>query len=82
MNKLIKIPTFDEMKFIEDYIKEQNFYIKRTDAEIIELFTVMVGLGLSPKKAVKNIGCVVKALKDEFNFKGSIEIGDIHNECI
>ena len=66
MEKQLRIITNQELKLINEYIIEQNFYKNDTQDEIRGLFLVMVGHGIEPEKAILNIGRTVSAIKNEY----------------
>lgn len=74
--KMVAITTEDDLELIGEYIKKQNFKKKETNTEIIDIFLVMIAHNIEPTKALKNISCIVNALKIEFEYKPEC------NECI
>ncbi len=62
----IRIPTEKELKLINDYIEEQDFYKNDTPDEVMGLFLVLIGYGLEPEKAISNIAGIVSAIKNEY----------------
>lgn len=66
MDKEIKIPTENELKLINDYIKEKDFWKSDTGEEVMGLFLVLVGFGLEPDKAINNISGIVNAMSNEY----------------
>jgi len=63
---MIKILSEQELKFINDYIEEQNFSKEEVKREVRDLFTVMVGYGMKRDIAINNIRPVINALKNEY----------------
>ncbi len=64
--KQITIPSIEELELINDYIKEQDFYKNDTSDSVIDLFLVLVGYGLKPEKALRNVRSIVSAIKNEY----------------
>ncbi len=65
-DKQISIPTQEDLKLIEDYIKEQDFWKSDTGDEVMGMFLVLVGHGLEPQKAINNISALVGSIQNEY----------------
>lgn len=63
----LRIPTFEELEIVNDYLEEQEFSEAKTNDEVMGLFLVMVGYGLEPEKAIKNISSFVAAMQNEYH---------------
>jgi len=66
MEKQIIIPTPDDLKLIDEYIEEQDFWKNNTKDDVMSLFLVLIGYGLEPQKAINNIASIVASIKNEY----------------
>jgi len=66
MEKQLRIITNQELKLINKYIEEQNFYKTDTQDEIRDMFMIMVGHNIEPKQTILYIQGVVTAIKNEY----------------
>ncbi len=66
MEKQFRIVTNEELKLINKYIDEQNFYKRGTLEEVIDMFLIMVGHNIEPEKVILYISGLVSAIKNEY----------------
>lgn len=62
----IIIPTEKDMKVIEEFITEQDFYKNDTPDTIRETFIALISYGMKAQIALNNIEAIVGAIKNEY----------------
>ena len=60
------IVTPEQIETIDKYINEQNFSKKDTGQEVKDLFTVLITYGMSITLAMRNVECIVNAIRYEY----------------
>ncbi len=62
----IIIPTEKDMKVIEEFITEQDFYKNSTLDIVRETFIALISYGMKAQIALNNIEAIVDAIKNEY----------------
>jgi hypothetical protein len=62
----ITIITEEQIKEIDEYIKEKNFWKSGTGETVKETFIAMVGYGMNSETAINNIAAICNAMSDEY----------------
>ena len=62
----IKIVTEDQLKDIDKYIKEKDFWKSGTGETVKETFIALVTYGMDSGTAINNIAAIVNAMSDEY----------------
>lgn len=62
----IKIVTEDQLKDIDEYIKEKEFWKSGTGEVVKETFIALVSYGMDSDVAINNIVAICNAMSDEY----------------
>lgn len=62
----IDIVTEEQLKEIDEYIKEKEFWKSDTGETVKETFIAMVGYGMDSETAINNISAICNAMSDEY----------------
>ena len=61
----ITIVTEEQIKIIDEYIKEQEFWKSSTGDTVKDTFIALIGYGMETQVAIKNISAMISAMSEE-----------------
>jgi hypothetical protein len=62
----INIVTEEQLKEVDEYIKESNFWKSGTGETVKSVFIALVSYGMESDIAINNISAIANAMSDEY----------------